>query len=71
MRLRPFTYLVPKPLLPLGDMTILEYMVKSLSNQGFDKVWLDTGKLVDYERAFDVIETWMERGYSASVTGVN
>ena len=42
VRLRPFTYLVPKPLLPLGNVTILEYMVKSLSNQGVGEVFLIT-----------------------------
>jgi len=42
VRLRPFTYLVPKPLLPLGDTTILEYMVRSLSTQGVDEIFLIT-----------------------------
>jgi len=42
VRLRPFTYVIPKPLLPLRDTTILEYTVKSLCNQGIDEIFLLT-----------------------------
>ncbi len=40
IRLRPLTYVIPKPLLPLGDITILEYLVKNLSKNGFDDIFL-------------------------------
>lgn len=40
IRLRPLTYVVPKPLLPLGNITILEYLVKNLSKNGFDDIFL-------------------------------
>lgn len=42
VRLRPFTYAIPKPLLPFKDKTILEYMVKHLSESGFDEIFLLT-----------------------------
>lgn len=42
VRLRPFTYAIPKPLLPFKDKTILEHMVKFLSENGFDEVFLLT-----------------------------
>lgn len=42
VRLRPFTYAIPKPLLPFKDKTILEYMVKFLSENGFDEIFLLT-----------------------------
>jgi NDP-sugar pyrophosphorylase family protein len=41
-RLRPFTYTIPKPLLPIGDLTILESLVKSLIEQGFQEIILIT-----------------------------
>jgi len=42
IRLRPFTYAIPKPLLPLGDLTILEYTIRSLSQAGFNEIFLLT-----------------------------
>ena len=44
VRLRPFTYAIPKPLLPIGigDLTILEYTIQSLSQTGFNDIFLIT-----------------------------
>jgi NDP-sugar pyrophosphorylase family protein len=43
LRLRPFTYVIPKPLLSLGDnTTILENMVQTLSKNGFTEIFLMT-----------------------------
>jgi NDP-sugar pyrophosphorylase family protein len=42
IRLRPFTYVIPKPLLPIGDETLLENMIRSLNNSGFDEIFLMT-----------------------------
>ncbi len=42
-RLRPYTKIVPKPLLPLGDTPILEIVIKQLKNEGFTDVIVTTG----------------------------
>jgi len=42
VRLRPFTYAIPKPLLPLGDATIIENLIQSLSRDGFNEFFLIT-----------------------------
>ena len=42
IRLRPFTYVIPKPLLPLGNETLLENMIRSLKDSGFDEIFLMT-----------------------------
>jgi len=41
-RLRPFTYTIPKPLLPVGNITILESLVKSLAEHDFSEIFLIT-----------------------------
>lgn len=40
IRLRPLTYVIPKPLLPLGNITILEYLIKNLSKNGSNEIFL-------------------------------
>lgn len=42
-RLRPLTYSVPKPLLPVGETPILELIIKRLSSLGFKEITLMTG----------------------------
>lgn len=37
-RLRPLTYLVPKPMLPLGDKPIMERIIVDLRDQGFKEI---------------------------------
>lgn len=39
-RLRPYTMLLPKPLMPLGDRAILEIILRQLSVAGFQRVTL-------------------------------
>ena len=39
-RLRPYTASIPKPLLPIGDLPILEVVLKQLARHGFDHVTL-------------------------------
>lgn len=51
-RLRPFTASFPKPLVPLGDMPILEVVLRQLQTQGFTRVTLAVGHLADLIRAF-------------------
>jgi len=35
-RLRPLTYAIPKPLLPIGDRPILEILLRQLQRAGFE-----------------------------------
>ncbi len=39
-RLRPYTHLFPKPLMPIGEMPILEVVIKQLVNSGFSHITL-------------------------------
>jgi NDP-sugar pyrophosphorylase family protein len=51
-RLRPFTVVVPKPLVPIGDMPILELLIRQLRGQGFDRITLSVGHLSSLIEAF-------------------
>lgn len=44
-RLKPYTSVLPKPLLPLGDRAILELVLRQLSQQGFVDITLSVGHL--------------------------
>ena len=39
-RLLPYTKVIPKPLMPIGEMPILEIILRQLKNSGFDNVIL-------------------------------
>ena len=47
-RLRPYTVTIPKPLLPLGDIPILEVVVRQLVAAGFDRIVLTLGHMPHY-----------------------
>jgi NDP-sugar pyrophosphorylase family protein len=44
-RLKPFTMMLPKPLLPLGDLPILEVILRQLGASGFTRVVLTLGHM--------------------------
>ena len=44
-RLAPFTKVLPKPLLPVGNFPILEIIIKQLARNGFNHITLMTGYL--------------------------
>ena len=49
-RLRPYTYVLPKPLMPLGDpdpMPIIEVVLRQLGRFGFHDVTIITGYLTE------------------------
>lgn len=50
-RLRPLTVVFPKPLVPLGDMPILDILLTRLKNLGFDAVTISTGYLAEMIRS--------------------
>jgi NDP-mannose synthase len=44
-RLKPYTSVLPKPLMPLGDRAILEVVIRQLAHQGFVDITLSVGHL--------------------------
>jgi NDP-sugar pyrophosphorylase family protein len=56
-RLRPYTTVLPKPLVPVGDRPILEIVLRQLARAGFEQVDLSVGHLGGLIKAyFDEIE---------------
>jgi NDP-sugar pyrophosphorylase family protein len=47
-RLRPFTEIIPKPLLPLGEKSVLEIQIERLRQSGFDEIFLATNYKSEY-----------------------
>jgi len=51
-RLAPYTKILPKPLLPIGDMPILEVLIRQMKQAGVDEIFLTVGHLSELLRAF-------------------
>jgi len=51
-RLRPYTTVLPKPLMPLGDMPIIEVVLRQLAVSGFDQVTIAVGYLAELLMAY-------------------
>ncbi len=51
-RLRPYTVVLPKPLMPIGEYPILEVILRQLAAQGFDRVTLAVNHQAEIVRAF-------------------
>jgi len=51
-RLLPYTTVLPKPLMPLGDYPIIEIIMRQLSNIGVDEVILAVGYMSELFKAF-------------------
>ena len=47
-RLKPFTEIIPKPLLPIGDKAILEIQIHRLKQAGVEEIFLATNYKSDY-----------------------
>lgn len=51
-RLRPFTEIIPKPLLPIGEKSVLEIQIERLKAHGFDEIYLATNYKSSYIENF-------------------
>lgn len=51
-RLKPYTTILPKPLMPIGDLPILEVVFRQLKASGFQKVTVAVGYLAELLQAF-------------------
>ena len=51
-RLRPFTEVIPKPLLPLGEKTIMEVQIAALQRCGVKQVFVATNYMSDLVAAY-------------------
>jgi NDP-sugar pyrophosphorylase family protein len=51
-RLAPYTYVLPKPLMPLGEMPILEIVIRQLRKAGFRDITLAVGYLASLIEAY-------------------
>jgi NDP-mannose synthase len=51
-RLAPYTRILPKPLMPIGDMPILEVLLRQMKHSGVDDVILTVGHLAHLLRTF-------------------
>jgi NDP-mannose synthase len=51
-RLKPFTQIIPKPLLPIGEKSVLEIQIEHLKLAGFDEIFLATNYKSEYIENF-------------------
>ncbi len=51
-RLAPYTTILPKPLMPIGDIPILEILIRQLRNAGFQEITLAVGYLASLLEAY-------------------
>ena len=51
-RLAPYTHIIPKPLMPIGEMPILEILLRQMKNAGITDVTLTVGHLAELLRSY-------------------
>jgi NDP-mannose synthase len=51
-RLRPYTWVLPKPLMPIGDRPILEVIIRQLAQFGFERITMAVNHQADLIQAF-------------------
>ena len=51
-RLRPYTAVLPKPLMPVGDRPIMDVIVRQLTHAGVDRITVATGYLAELIEVF-------------------
>jgi NDP-sugar pyrophosphorylase family protein len=61
-RLKPYTTVFPKPLMPIGDKPILEIVVRQLKSHGFNEIIMAVGHLAE------LIMTFFDDGTKYGIT---
>ena len=51
-RLRPYTVVLPKPLMPIGDYPILEVIIRQLKEYGFTRITIAVNHQAEIIKAF-------------------
>lgn len=51
-RLKPYTISLPKPLVPVGDMPIIEIIIRKLIKYGFDHITITVNHMAEIIRAY-------------------
>lgn len=51
-RLKPYTISLPKPLVPIGDMPIIEIIIRQLAKNGFNHITITINHMADIIKAF-------------------
>jgi NDP-mannose synthase len=51
-RLRPYTVAIPKPLMPIGELPILEIILRQLAHHGFEHITLAVNHQAEILRAY-------------------
>jgi NDP-mannose synthase len=51
-RLRPYTAVLPKPLMPIGDRPVLDIVIRQLRRAKFERITIATGYLAELIEAF-------------------
>jgi NDP-mannose synthase len=51
-RLKPFTQIIPKPLLPVGESSVLEIQILTLREHDVTDIYIATNYMADYVQAF-------------------
>lgn len=51
-RLKPYTNVFPKPLMPIGDHPILEILIRQLESNGFTDIFMAVGHLAELIKLF-------------------
>ena len=51
-RLKPFTEVIPKPLLPIGESSVLEIQISTLKRHGCKEIFIATNYMAEYVQAF-------------------
>lgn len=51
-RLGPYTVVLPKPLVPVGDFPVLEIVIRQLKKNGFREIIISTGHLAELIQAY-------------------
>jgi len=75
-RLRPFTYIKPKPLLPVGSINPIEYLIRDIKNSGFDEILMSVNYLknefnvcIEYSKKYDIQITLIEETKELGTVG--